>query len=158
MTHRTQTLFNRANAASPFIARCATRFSPAEIRQAISELVAYEHTDMADALCEAGLALYPSSEDILSIAALLSELRQDWETAEQHLTKLLELQDTNNQAMVWLHLIRVVRCQLDHRKALQLAREAIKKHPTDRDLSMELADLIQSIANHIPSQAAEMAH
>ena len=158
MTHRTQTLFTRASAASPFISRCASRFSPAEIRQAIAELVTYEHTDMADALCEAGLALYPESEHIVSIAALLSELRQDWQAAEQHLTKLLELQDAQSQAVVWQHLIRVVRCQLDDLKALQLAQQAAQLHPTDRDLSMELADLIESTSTNMPSQAAHMAH
>lgn len=158
MTHRTPTLFTRASAASPFISRCASRFSPAEIRQAIAELVTYEHTDMADALCEAGLALYPDSEHILSIAALLSELRQDWQAAEQHLSKLLESQGQHSQAVVWQHLIRVVRCQLDPFKALQLAQQATQLHPTDKALSMELADLVESTATNMPTQAAEMAH
>lgn len=157
MTHRTDTLFTRASAASPFIARCASRFSPAEIRQAIAELVAYEHTDMADALCEAGLALYPDSEDIVSIAALLAELRQDWQAAEQHLAHLLEQQGPDSKAVVWRHLIRVVRCQLDLHKALQLAQQAKQLHPTDSDLSLELADLIQSTSSHMPAQTAEMA-
>lgn len=157
MTHRTHNLLNKASAASPFIARCATRFSPAEIRQAIAELVAYDHTDMADALCEAGLALYPDSEDIVSVAALLAELRQDWPIAQLHLTRLLEIQGHQSQAAVWQHLIRVVRCQLDILTALQLARQATVLHPADPHLSVELADLIQATSTHMPSQAVATA-
>ena len=53
MTRLTQTVQSRASITSPFIERCATRFSPAEIRQAIAEMVTYNHMDMAYALCEA---------------------------------------------------------------------------------------------------------
>jgi tetratricopeptide (TPR) repeat protein len=158
MTRLTHTLLTQASLASPFIGRCASQFSPAEIRQAIAELVAYEHMDMARALCEAGLALYPESEDIVSISALLAELQQDWSSAQQHLEKLLELQGHHSQAVAWRHLIRVVRCQLDPQQALQLAQKATQLHPADPDLKAELQDLVQATAEVMLPLAAEMAH
>ncbi len=158
MTRLTHTLLTQASLASPFIGRCASLFSAAEIRQAIAELVTYQHLDMAHALCEAGLALYPESEDILSISALLAELKQDWQTAQQHLEKLLELQGPHSQAVAWRHLIRVVRCQLDPQQALHLAQKATQLHPQDPDLKREWQDLLDATAQVMLPQATEMAH
>jgi len=84
MTRLTHPLPVKATVASHFIERCATRFSPEEIRQAIAELVAHNQLDMASALCAAGLSLYPNSQDILCISALLAELEQDWSSAQCH--------------------------------------------------------------------------
>jgi tetratricopeptide (TPR) repeat protein len=158
MTRLTHTVQSRASIASPFIERCATRFSPAEIRQAIAEMVTYNHMDMAHALCEAGLSLYPESEDIVSISALLAELDQDWQTAQQHLEKLLELQGEHSQPLTWRHLIRVVRCQLDPQQALDLAKKATSIHPDDSDLKDELNDLLNVSAQVVLSRAAHMSH
>lgn len=158
MSRLTQTLLARAGVATPLIGGFASDYSPAEIRQAIAELVAHQHMATASALCEAGLALYPDSEDIVCISALLAELSQDWSSAGQHLEKLLELQDRKSQAMVWRHLIRVLRCQLDPQKALQRARQAVQLHPADRDLQAELSELLILTADTVPSPTAEMAH
>lgn len=158
MTRLTQTLPIKATVASPFIGRCASRFSPAEIRQAIAELVAHNQLAMASALCQAGLSLYPNSEDIVSISALLAELEQDWQAAQQHLEKLLELQGAQSQATVWHHLIRVVRCQLDPRKSLKLAQQAIGLHPTDSDLQAELHALREETAQRMLTPSTELAH
>lgn len=158
MTRLTQTLPNKATVASHFIGRCATRFSPTEIRQAIAELVAHDQMAMADALCQAGLSLYPDSEDIVSISALLAELEQDWQAAQQHLEKLLELQGAKSQAPVWRHLIRVVRCQLDPQKAFDLAAQAILLHPSDSDLRAEWHALHEQASQHILPQSTEQAH
>ena len=69
--------------------REVSRFSPAEIREAISDLVGQDRMDLANALGDAGMSLYPESEDILAMAALLAESRQDWTAAEEHLAQLL---------------------------------------------------------------------
>lgn len=158
MIRLTQTLLAGASAARPLVGHCASRFSPAEIRQAIAELVTHQHIDMARALCEAGLSLYPDSEDIVSISALLAELDQDWQIAQQHLEKLLELQGHFSQALVWRHLIRVVRCQLEPLKALKLAQQAAVLHPQDTDLQAELNALREEAAHHTLTEATELAH
>lgn len=45
------------------------RFSPAEIRETIQSLVRSEQIDLASALGDAGLAIYPHSDDILAITS-----------------------------------------------------------------------------------------
>ncbi len=44
-----------------------SRFTPVDFRLGIQWLVSQDQTDLAQALAEAGLALYPLSEDILAI-------------------------------------------------------------------------------------------
>ena len=60
-----------------------SRFSSQDVREAISALVAEDKLALADALCEAGLSLHPGDENILSMAALMANLDQDWARSEQ---------------------------------------------------------------------------
>ncbi len=158
MTRLTQTLIAEASFGKPRIGYYASRFSPSEIRQTIAELVIQNNMEMARALSEAGLALYPESEDMLSISALLAELEQDWQSAQLHLEKLLELQGANSKAVVWHHLIRVVRCQLEPQKALDLAKKAIRLHPHESTLQEELSSLGAETAENTLIHASSMAH
>lgn len=158
MTGLTQTLIAEAAVAGPHVSYCASRFSPADIRQAIAELVALNNFAMANALSDAGLSLFPESEDVLSISALLAELQQDWQIAQQLLERLLEQQGKNCNAVVWRHLIRVVRCQLEPQKALNLAKKALHLHPNDTDLLKELSALCAEAAEHTLTPASVMAH
>ena len=63
-------------------AREVSKFTAAEIRQTMADLVRTDRIDLADALSAAGLGLYPNSEDILAMSALLAEIKSDWVTAE----------------------------------------------------------------------------
>jgi phage pi2 protein 07 len=66
------------------------RFEPEEIRQTIQDLLCQpELVEMARALGEAGLAIYPESEDILAINALMAMLRKDWEQMLEYTQTLL---------------------------------------------------------------------
>jgi hypothetical protein len=57
------------------------RFEPEEICNTIKTLLAEpHHHDLARALGDAGLAIYPASEDMLVINAMMAMLRQDWDT------------------------------------------------------------------------------
>ncbi len=158
MTRLIQTLLAESNLGRPRMGYCASRFSPTEIRHAIAELVTQNNMEMARALSEAGLSIYPQSEDMLSISALLSELEQDWQCAQQHLEKLLELQGVHSNAVVWHHLIRVVRCQLEPHKALDLAKEAVRLHPHDSNLQEEMSSLCAETTEHTLVHASSMAH
>jgi hypothetical protein len=55
-----------------------SQFSPEDFRHGVQWLVAESHHDLAQALAEAGLSLYPASEDILAISGLLAMTREDW--------------------------------------------------------------------------------
>ena len=58
-----------------------SKFSAVDFRLGIQWLVTEEQPDLAQALAEAGLALFPMSEDILAISGLLAMTREDWPLA-----------------------------------------------------------------------------
>ena len=72
-----QELMNQAAVGSLLNAQSIKRFSAPEIREAIQSLVATEQLDLANALGDAGMSLYPHSEDILAITSLLAMMNQD---------------------------------------------------------------------------------
>lgn len=138
--------------------REVSQFSAPEIRQTMASLVSTNHIDLADALSAAGLSLYPESEDILSISALLAEIKQDWTTAEQLLTQLLTLQGAAATPFTWRHLIRVLRCQCEPGKALQVAKQAMVAHPTDAALNDEFLALQDLVSEQVPVEASARVH
>ena len=68
-----QTLSQFANVQSLDIKK-VSRFTPADFRHGIQWLLAEDNPDLAQVLAEAGLGIYPQSEDILAIAGLLASL------------------------------------------------------------------------------------
>ena len=141
MSSLIETLLSKAAEGNFALDRVASEFSPAEIRQTIADLVARDQIDLANALSDAGISLYPRSEDILAISALLAEIQRDWTTAEELLTQLIDIQGDAATPHSWRHLIRVQRCHCEPGKALVSARLAAEQHPHDADLAQELTDL-----------------
>lgn len=141
MSSLTDTLLSQAAQGGFTMDRVVSEFSPAEIRQTIADLVLREQITLANALSDAGISLYPQSEDILAISALLAEIQRDWPTAEHLLIQLIDVQGDATTAHSWRHLIRVQRCHCEPGKALLSARLAVAQHPQDADLAQELADL-----------------
>ena len=119
MTSLYQAVLSQAVSGQLLSVRDVSQFSAAEIRQTLADLVAADRIDLANALAAAGQSLYPESEDILAISALLAEIQQDWTTAEDMLRKLVETQGDAATPFTWRHLIRVLRCQCEPGKALQ---------------------------------------
>lgn len=141
MSSLIDTLLSQATEGTLAMDRVVSEFTPAEIRQTIADLVARDKMDLANALSDAGISLYPRSEDILAISALLAEIQRDWPTAEDLLTQLIDVQGDAATPHSWRHLIRVQRCHCEPGKALVTARLAAQQHPHDADLAQELADL-----------------
>ncbi len=114
-----------------------SRFTPAEIRQAIQELMAQNQDGLAYALGDAGLALHPESEDILAVTALLAVVREDWSNAVDLLQQLMQKQ--GDQATVFTHamLIRSLRCDLELAAAFEAARNALARYPDHPELLKE---------------------
>lgn len=109
-----------------------SKYSPSEIRETISQLVGEDRLDLASALGEAGLALYPQSEDILAISGLMAMLQEDWEAAVGHLNELVVLQGDAAPITSHLMFIRALRCALEPAAALSavmLAHEQYPNHP-----------------------------
>ena len=138
--------------------REVSQFTAAEIRQTMADLVSRDRTDLADALSAAGLSLYPDSEDILAMSALLAEIKSDWETAEQLLTQLITQQGQDTTPFTWRHLIRVLRCQCEPGKALRVAKQAMTAYPDDDVLLDEFLSLQALVSEQMPVAASTQLH
>ena len=119
------------------------RFSPAEMREAIQELVGEDRLDMANALVEAGLALHPESDDVLAIGSLVAMVQQDWVQAIELLTKLMLVQDGTVQPFTHLMLVRALRSNLEPAAALQAAVTGLIQYPGHAELLAEQMALFE---------------
>ena len=131
-----------------------SRFTPADFRVGIQWLVSEEQNDMAQALAEAGLALFPLSEDILAISGLLAITRQDWPLAIELLQDLVTLQKDKVQPMTCQMLARALACNLDIAEAHQVLDQALKLWPNNLELEQEksIMTLSQDVMS-APSQS-----
>jgi hypothetical protein len=118
-----------------------SRFSSQDVREAISALVAQDKLALADALCEAGLSLHPGDENILSMAALMANLHQDWARSEQYLRELMAVQGNGATEFTWNLLVRVLRCQAEPIEALNMAKAGMTYYPESADLRREVVEL-----------------
>ncbi|WP_146100115.1 hypothetical protein [Limnohabitans sp. TS-CS-82] len=136
-----QELMNQAAVGGLFNASAIKRFSPAEIREAIQALVATEQTSLACALGDAGMSLYPESEDMLAINGLLAVMNQDWQLAVEFLEDLLTLQGSNTQPFTYVMLVRALRCNLDPVRAIQVVQQGLAAYPEQLELTAEALSL-----------------
>lgn len=153
-----QAVLSQAGSGQRLSVRDVSPFTAAEIRQTLAELVAATRMDLANALAAAGQSLYPESEDILAISALLAEIQQDWAGAEALLRQLVDTQGAATTPLTWRHLIRVLRCQCEPGKALQLAQQALLAHPDDTTLNDEFLALQELVSAQMPVAASAQVH
>jgi len=135
-----QSLLSTSYAGS-FDTREVSQFSAAEVREAISALVAADKLDLADALCEAGLSLYPGDENILAMAALMANLHKDYARSEEYIRELIDVQHGQATEFTWNMLVRVLRCQAEPVEALSMAKAGLNQHPSSADLLREKQEL-----------------
>jgi uncharacterized protein HemY len=114
-----------------------SKFSPMEIREAIQSLVTEGKDSLANALGDAGLSLYPESEDILAITGLLALMRQDWPYAVDLMEQLHQLQGENTPAFTYVMLVRALRCNLEPVRAAHICGQALKQYPGQIELVAE---------------------
>lgn len=114
-----------------------SRFTPIDFRLGIQWLVTQDKPDLAQALAEAGLSLFPESEDILAISGLLSMSRQDWCLAVELLQDLIAVQQERVQPMTFQMLARALACNLDLAEAHQVLDKALQYWPQDQTLLAE---------------------
>ena len=118
-----------------------SKFSSKDVREAISALVAEEKLELADALCEAGLSLYPSDENILAIASLMASLHEDYARSEEYVRELIDLQHGQATEFTWNLLVRVLRCQAEPVEALSMVKAGLLQYPASADLLREKREL-----------------
>jgi hypothetical protein len=122
----------------------ATRFSAVDFREGIQWLVANDHPDLAQALADAGLALYPDSEDILAMAGLLAMTREDWTLAIELLQDLMHVQQDHVQPTTCIMLARALACKLDLAQAHAVLDLALRIWPFDDTLLKEKNSLLRA--------------
>ena len=145
MTNLAQILISNAESGQPFSTLQVSRFSPEEIRVTIQALMGEDRDALAYALGDAGLALYPESEDILAITSLLAVVREDWPQAVDLLRQLIDMQ--GEKATVFTHsmLIRSLRCNLDLADAFDAAGVALAIFPGHPELLKEYDALSEAL-------------
>ena len=114
-----------------------SKFSPMEIREAIQTLVTEGKDSLANALGDAGLSLYPDSEDILAITGLLALMRQDWAYAVDLMGQLHQLHGEKTPAFTYVMLVRALRCNLEPVRAAHVCTQALKQYPEQIELVAE---------------------
>ena len=114
-----------------------SKFSAVDFRLGFQWLVSEEQPDLAQALAEAGLALFPMSEDILAISGLLAMTREDWPLSIELLQDLFSLQKDRVQPMTCQMLARALACNLDIAEAHQVIDQAMKLWPDNLELEQE---------------------
>ena len=132
-----------------------SRFSPSDFRLGIQWLVSEDQNDMAQALAEAGLALFPLSEDILAISGLLAITRQDWPLAIELLQDLVTLQKGNVQPMTCQMLARALACNLNLPEAKDVLEQALKVWPQDPVLLAEYEDFLKAPVVSVASSSLQ---
>ena len=122
-----------------------SKYSPTEIRETISKLVADSNLNMAFALSQAGLALYPDSEDVLAIAGLLAMLKEDWVESSAILNHLIEVQGDRTPVTTHIMFIRALRCALEPAAALSAVMLAHEQYPNHPELEKEFQALSEML-------------
>ena len=137
MANLAQVMINLADNGQPFSAAEMSRFAPEEFRTAIQALMGEGRDALAYALGDAGLALYPDSEDILAITSLLAVVREDWPQAVDLLKQLLDMQGEGATVFSYSMLIRSLRCNLDLAEAFEVCGVALAIFPNHPELLKE---------------------
>jgi len=137
MTVLAQEIITSAQVGRMLSDREVSRFKPAEIREAIQTLVTEGKDGLAIALGDAGLSLYPDSEDILAITGLLALMRQEWSLAVELMDQLRDVQQDKTPPFTFVMLVRALRCNLDPVLALEVVNEGLAKYPDQVELAAE---------------------
>ena len=130
--------------SSDQVVKEVSNFTPIDFRVGVQWLVAQNNPNLAQALAEAGLSLYPDSEDILAISGLLAMTREDWPLAIELLQDLVNIQQERVQPMTCQMLARAWACNLDMDHAHKVLDAALILWPDNETLRQEKDTLVLS--------------
>lgn len=149
---RTQHTLQRTHAHArhalipPSVRTLAERSSPTEIRMDIQKLMQQNQMELAQALGDAGLALYPDNDEMLAMGALLAVSRGDWTEGRDLLSQLQTQQgDAAPATSYWLRA-RCERCLGQDDEARAQLEQGLRMHPGSAELQAELSLMLQAQA------------
>ena len=147
-------MLDESMAAQFFQQGLLKRFEPVEIRATIQALLANPaHVSLANALGDAGLALYPDSEEMLTVNGFLAVLRQDWEQVIEHLLPLLKVRAGRTDVASFHALCIAMQKRMDYESALRIASEGLIHHPGDKGLAQ-----FQAVLQHHVNSLEQQRH
>jgi len=153
-----QELMNQAAVGGLLNEQTIKRFSPMEIRETIQSLVATEQIELASALGDAGMSLYPHSEDMLAINSLLAMVNQNWQEAVEMMDELMAIQADRTPPFTYVMMVRALRCNLEPARALEIARKGLALYPEQLELMAEKLALDDFSESMMPVSTAGHTH
>ena len=111
------------------------RFSAAEILQTIKGLMGQTpYKQLSRALGEAGLAIYPNDEELLTINSLMAMLDKNWDQVFEWMKTLIDLRGDKNSSGSYTIFTNALIHRLDYDSAWTTVNQALKKFPEDQEL------------------------
>ena len=92
---------------------------------------------LASALGDAGMSIYPHSEDMLAINSLLAMVNQNWQEAVEMMDELMAIQADKTPPFTYVMMVRALRCNLEPARALEIARQGLALYPGQLELMAE---------------------
>jgi len=111
------------------------RFSSSEILQTIKGLMGQaQYKQLSRALGEAGLAIYPKDEELLTINSLMAMLDKNWDQVFEWMKTLMDLRGDKNSSNSYVIFVNALINRLDYDAAWGTLNEALKKFPENQQL------------------------
>ncbi len=106
------------------------RFTPGEIRQTIQDLLSDpQHHHLAHALGDAGFAIYPQDEEILTINAFLSMMKQNWVQLSDYLVPLIRIRGDRTECNEFVVLSESFQKRMEYSVAIVIAEQGLIHYP-----------------------------
>lgn len=136
-------LLAHEQAANFFALGHVKRFAPGEIRQTIQDLLSDpQHHDLAHALGDAGFAIYPQDEEILTINAFLSMMKQNWDQLSEYLVPLIRIRGDRTQSNEFVVLSESFQKRMEYKVAIEIVAQGLVHYPDNGKLKAIHQELI----------------
>ena len=111
------------------------RFSSGEILQTIKGLMGQaQYKQLSRALGEAGLAIHPNDEELLTINSLMATQDKNWDQVFEWMKTLMDLRGDKNSSSSYTIFTNALINRLDYDSAWSTVNEALKRFPEDQQL------------------------
>jgi len=111
------------------------RFSSDEILQTIKVLMGQaQYKQLSRALGEAGLAIHPNDEELLTINSLMATLDKNWDQVFEWMKTLMDLRGDKNSSSSYTIFTNALSNRLDYDSAWSTVNEALKRFPENQQL------------------------
>ena len=111
------------------------RFTADEILQTIKGLMGQsQYKQLSRALGEAGLAIFPNDEELLTINSLMAMLDKNWDQVFEWMKTLIDLRGDKNSSSSYIIFTNALINRLDYDSAWTTANQALRKFPENQEL------------------------